>query len=77
MYKCIKRSFDFIFSLIVISLLLPFLAPICLVLKFTAEGEIFYLQERIGFKNHKFKIFKFFFISKEVPLTALKPPKCL
>lgn len=59
MYKCIKRSFDFIFSLIAISLLLPFLAPISIVLKFTAEGEIFYLQERVGFKNHKFKIYKF------------------
>ena len=59
MYKLLKRSLDFIVSLIVIFLLLPFLLPICIVLRFTAEGEIFYLQERMGFKNHKFKIFKF------------------
>ena len=59
MYKLVKRSLDFIVSLIVIFLLLPFLLPICIVLRCTAEGEIFYLQERMGFKNHKFKIFKF------------------
>lgn len=59
MYKLLKRSLDFIVSFIVIFLLLPFLFPICIVLRFTAEGEIFYLQERMGFKNRKFKIFKF------------------
>ena len=59
MYKLVKRSLDFIVSFIVILLLLPFLLPIAIVLKFTAEGEIFYLQDRMGFQNHKFKIFKF------------------
>ena len=59
MYKLLKRSLDFIVSFIVIFLLLPFLFPICIVLRFTAEGEIFYLQERMGFKNHKFNIYKF------------------
>ena len=59
MYKLVKRSLDFIVSFIVIFLLLPFLLPIAIVLRFTAEGEIFYLQDRMGFKNHKFKIFKF------------------
>ena len=59
MYKVVKRSFDFLVSFIVIFLLLPFLLPLCIVLRCTAEGEIFYLQERIGFKNKKFKIFKF------------------
>ena len=59
MYKLVKRTLDFIVSLIVIFLLLPFLLPICIVLRCTAEGEIFYLQERMGFKNHKFKIYKF------------------
>ena len=59
MYKFAKRSLDIIVSFIVIFLLLPFLLPICIVLRCTAEGEIFYLQERMGFKNHKFKIYKF------------------
>lgn len=59
MYKLVKRSLDFIVSFIVIFLFLPFLLPIAIILRFTAEGEIFYLQDRMGFKNHKFKIFKF------------------
>ena len=59
MYKLVKRTLDFIVSFIVVFLLLPFLLPITIVLRFTAEGEIFYLQDRMGFKNHKFKIFKF------------------
>ena len=59
MYKLVKRSLDFLVSFVVILLLLPFLLPIAIVLKFTAEGEIFYLQERMGFRSHKFKIFKF------------------
>ena len=59
MYKLVKRSLDFIVSFIVIFLLLPCLLPLAIVLRFTAEGEIFYLQNRMGFKNDKFKIFKF------------------
>ncbi len=43
----------------VIILLLPFFLPISIVLRFTAEGEIFYLQERMGFNNRKFMIYKF------------------
>lgn len=59
MYKVLKRLFDFTISLIAISILLPFLIPIVILLKFTSEGEIFYLQERIGLKNKKFNIYKF------------------
>jgi lipopolysaccharide/colanic/teichoic acid biosynthesis glycosyltransferase len=59
MYKFVKRTFDILVSIIVIFLFLPFLFPLLIVLRFTAEGEIFYLQERMGFKNQKFKIYKF------------------
>ncbi len=30
-----------------------------MILRFSSEGEIFYFQERIGYKNSKFKIIKF------------------
>ena len=40
-------------------LFLPLFLPIILILKFTAEGEVFYTQERVGYKNSKFKIWKF------------------
>ena len=59
MYKIVKRSLDIIVSSTSIFLLAPFFLPIVIVLRFTAEGEIFYLQDRMGFKNQKFKIFKF------------------
>ena len=39
--------------------MIPLLIPITLILKFSGEGDIFYLQERIGFKNKKFYIVKF------------------
>ena len=59
LYNIIKRLIDFTLSLIAIIILLPLFIPIIVLLKFTAEGEVFYFQERIGFKNKKFKIWKF------------------
>ena len=40
-------------------MLLPLFIPIAIILRFTAEGEIFYLQERYGLNNTKFNIYKF------------------
>lgn len=59
MYRLIKRFFDIIFSCSGLILLLPIFIPIIILLKFTGEGEIFYRQERVGFKNNKFGILKF------------------
>lgn len=59
MYKVFKRIADIFISIFVSLILSPFLIPIVILLKLTAEGEVFYLQERIGFKNYKFKIYKF------------------
>ena len=59
MYKFFKRSLDIVVSFVALVILLPFFIPIIIVLKFTAEGEIFYFQERIGINNSKFQIFKF------------------
>lgn len=59
MYKILKRLFDVIVSIFAIIILLPFMIPIIVLLRITSEGEIFYLQERIGLNNKKFKIYKF------------------
>ncbi|MAD12262.1 MAG: lipid carrier--UDP-N-acetylgalactosaminyltransferase [Flavobacteriaceae bacterium] len=59
MYLLTKRIFDIISSTIALLLLSPFLLPITILLKLTSEGEVFYLQERIGINNKPFKIFKF------------------
>lgn len=58
-YPIAKRFLDFAVALLLLALLLPFLLPIALILKFSAEGEVFYLQDRMGYKNRKFKIYKF------------------
>ena len=55
MYKLL----DIVVSFVALVILLPFFIPIIIILKFTAEGEVFYFQERIGINNSKFKIFKF------------------
>ena len=59
MYDRLKRFFDFLLASIVIIILLPLFIPISIVLRLTGEGEIFYLQERVGFGNKDFKIYKF------------------
>ncbi|MFT4800358.1 MAG: lipopolysaccharide/colanic/teichoic acid biosynthesis glycosyltransferase [Flavobacteriaceae bacterium] len=59
MYKFFKRLFDIVVSLIVLIILLPIFFPIAIILKFSAEGEVFYFQERYGIHNSKFQIWKF------------------
>tara|TARA_Y100001958_G_scaffold155978_1_gene147679 strand:+ start:2646 stop:3311 length:666 start_codon:yes stop_codon:yes gene_type:complete len=59
MYKFLKRSLDIIVSLIALIILLPIFILIIIILKFSDEGEVFYFQERYGFHNSKFQIWKF------------------
>jgi len=59
MYKFFKRLLDLVLSLVSLIILLPVFIPIIIILKFTAEGEVFYFQERIGINNSRFQIWKF------------------
>lgn len=59
MYLIFKRLFDIFCSSLALLVLSPLLIPIIIGLKLTGEGEIWYLQERMGYKNKRFKIFKF------------------
>ena len=59
MYKFSKRIFDIVSSLIACIILAPILLPIVILLRLTSEGEIFYLQERIGLYQKPFMIYKF------------------
>ena len=59
MYKFSKRIFDIVSSFIACIILAPILLPIVILLKLTSEGEVFYLQERIGLYKKPFSIFKF------------------
>lgn len=40
-------------------MLLPFFILVMILLKLTGEGEVFYWQSRIGYKNNRFGILKF------------------
>ena len=53
------RFFDILFSGIAILFFSPVLVPLIIILRFTGEGEVFFLQERIGKGGKKFKLFKF------------------
>lgn len=57
--KFFKRIFDIVLALIALSILLPLLLPVVIILVLTGEHEVFYLQNRIGYKNTTFKIWKF------------------
>ena len=59
MYKFFKRILDILVSSVTLIFLLPIFIPIIIILKFTAEGEVFYFQQRYGLNNSKFQIFKF------------------
>ena len=62
-----SRFFDILLSGIALSLLSPLLMPVVITLKFTGEGEVFFLQERIGKGGKKFKLFKFATMLKNSP----------
>ena len=67
MYKNIKRIFDILFAIIGIGLFLPFFIPLAIILLFTGEHYVFYFQDRIGYNNQPFKIWKFATMLKASP----------
>ena len=70
MYIFFKRLLDVLISLFVLIFLSPMLLPLAIILKFSAEGHVFYLQARIGFKNKSFNIIKFATMLKDSPNLA-------
>lgn len=55
----VKRVLDFIFSLILIILLVPIFLITALLIKLTSEGPVFFKQERLGLNKRRFRIWKF------------------
>ena len=62
-----KRLIDLFIAIVALVLLSPLLILVSIILKFTGEGEVFYLQERLGFQNKKFNIIKFATMLKNSP----------
>lgn len=65
-----QRCFDILFAGLAVIFLSPLLVPIALLLRFTGEGEIFFLQERIGKGGRPFNLFKFATMLKNSPNIA-------
>ena len=61
------RFFDVLLSSIALLILCPMLVPIALVLRFTGEGEVFFVQERIGLNERPFRLLKFATMLKNSP----------
>ena len=59
MYNILKRIFDMLASGIAILILSPLLIPIIIGLSLTGEGCVWYKQERLGYRNKSFLIWKF------------------
>jgi len=57
--RAVKRTFDIIFSLLVILVLSPLFLILAFLVKVTSHGPIIYRQERVGLDGKKFDIFKF------------------
>jgi lipopolysaccharide/colanic/teichoic acid biosynthesis glycosyltransferase len=67
MYKYVKRFFDIILSLLALIILLPLFIPIIILLLLTGEHEVFFWQDRVGYKNQIFSILKFATMLKNSP----------
>jgi len=70
MYKFSKRLLDIVVSLLALIILIPIMLPVIAILRFSAEGHVFYLQDRIGRNRIKFKIIKFATMLKDSPNLA-------
>lgn len=69
-YKFFKRFFDILLSGLAILVLSPLLVPVMIILKCTGEHDIFYGQNRIGYRNKHFKILKFATMLRNSPNMA-------
>lgn len=62
-----QRLFDIVLSSIALLMLSPLLVPICIALRLTGEGEVFYRQQRVGRSGRLFGLFKFATMLKNSP----------
>lgn len=61
-----KRSFDIVFSILVLIFLLSWLYPIiALLIKLDSKGKVLFIQKRIGAKNQLFECYKFRTLTSE------------
>ncbi len=62
-----QRLLDILFSGLALIILAPLLVPIMILLRFTGEGEVFYVQRRVGRGGEMFGLLKFATMLKNSP----------
>ena len=62
-----QRFFDIVFSGMALVLFSPLLLPLIFILRVTGEGEIFFLQSRVGRRGEHFMLYKFATMLKDSP----------
>lgn len=62
-----QRFLDIVFSSLALLVLSPLLIPVCIVLRLTGEGEVFFGQNRVGREGKPFKLLKFATMLKNSP----------
>lgn len=67
-----KRILDIVLAGLALAILAIPLLAVILVLRFTGEGEIFFLQERIGWHGERFQVFKFATMRKDSESSGTK-----
>lgn len=73
-WRTLKRTFDIIFSILFIVLVLSWLVPLIAVLtKVDSKGPVFFIQERIGVRNKKFRCYKFRTLAAHNNLDQFQP----
>ena len=66
----IQRIFDLFLSGIAVLALFPVLFPVVILLKLTGEGEVFFVQKRVGKHGKHFNLLKFATMLKDSPNIA-------
>ncbi len=78
-----QRLFDIVLSAIALFILTPLLIPVMIILFFTGEREVFYIQNRVGREGKIFGLYKFATMLKDSPnigsgeLTLSNDPRIL
>jgi lipopolysaccharide/colanic/teichoic acid biosynthesis glycosyltransferase len=62
-----QRLLDIVLSGLALMVLSPLLVPIAIALRCTGEGEVFYVQERVGLGGKAFGLYKFATMLKNSP----------
>jgi exopolysaccharide biosynthesis polyprenyl glycosylphosphotransferase len=55
----VKRTVDLVISALLLLLFAPLLLAVALLIRWTTDGPVFFLQERIGYNKRRFLIYKF------------------